>query len=118
MTNPTATQCARCSAPRHKGRCKKANQTADAKTLADVVKKHTKKKRAPARQAKPEPVVIEEAIEILPSRGCRATVEDGLVVIEQDDQLEGGEIHTHNITLTLSDFDRIVELRQRIGAQP
>ena len=81
------------------------------KTLAEVVERRTKK-----REPAPVPVVIEDSLEILPARGCRASVENGFVVIEQDDELDGGAIHTHNITLTLSEFDRIADLRQRIGA--
>lgn len=71
-------------------------------TLAEVVERRTKK-----REIAPPTPAVESYGELPAARGVRWALEDGLLVLEQDE---------HNITITLAEFDRLAEIRQRIGA--
>lgn len=89
-------ECPRCGASKHKGRCKAAN-------LAKV-------QRSPAdAQPGPAPVRLNGHLEVAAGLGFRASIEDSALVIEQDRTDDDGAVYTHTLTLAPHEARQLVD---------
>jgi hypothetical protein len=88
MSRKNASQCPRCGADRHRGRCKKTG---------DVVP-----------HGKPEPVAA-NTLEVPSSYGFTASAEGGVLTIKQDTPPDkDGAVFTHQIDLTLGEAQKLI----------
>ena len=91
-------ECPRCGAARHKGRCKGS--------------------KAAAKAEAPPPVKLNGHLEVAAGLGFRASIESGQFCIEQDRQ-EGELIYTHQLTLAPHEAARLIEwVQQQVEGKP
>ena len=89
--------CPRCGAAKHKGRCKGSKA---------------------AVKAPPPPIKLNGHLEVAAGLGFRASIEEGQFCIEQDRQ-EGETIYTHQLTLAPHEAARLIEwVQQQVEGKP
>lgn len=90
--------CPRCGAAKHRGRCKKA---------------------APAVAVAPPVITLAPvALEVPSGLGFRASIEDGQLHVEQDHPDTDGTIYTHNLVLAPHEAARLVDwIADQVGTR-